>query len=159
MGGVNSTFRLVAMTLVIMAVAAFAIAENSGTSHGGPIDVTGLTCMDLYIDIEPLQAKGEPHGVEDDRTGKILSRIEPSKLQSGAWDITSVSYNGPGALIPTKPPSTDACDVEGDGNTLNGAVPFQDVDGSDRPTATAMLVTKAWRRTWSGRSASLSQTC
>lgn len=128
--------------IVLAAAAVLTITAGRGTSVAGAIDLTGVTCMDLYLDGVPLEAKGDPHGPEDPRTGKILSRIEPSATQPGGWDITSVAYNGPGALIPTKPPSAETCEVKQDGNSLNNSVPFQQVDANDRPTATAKLVTK-----------------
>lgn len=130
--------------IVLAAAAVLTITAGRGTSEAGPIDLTGVTCMDLYLDLGTLQLKGTSHGSEDLLTGKILSRIEPSATQTG-WDITSVAYNGPdtnGDLIPDKPPSAQTCKVKQDGNQLNAAVPFQQVDANDRPTATAKLVTK-----------------
>lgn len=138
----HTTLLSLRAAIVLAAAAVLTITAGRGTSEAGAIDLTGVTCMDLYLNMAPLQPKGTPHGAEDPRTGKILSRIEASATQVGGWDITSVAYNGPGALIPTKPPSAQTCEVEQDGNSLNSSIAVQQIDVKGRPTATGKLVTK-----------------
>ncbi len=146
MGGVKSDLRLVSIVLagaLIAAAATLLLAwPDRSASAEGAFDFTGITCMDVYFDNEPLLVqKGDPPGPEDDRASKLLSRIEPS-AQPDAWDVTSVAYSGPGTLIPTKPPSAENCQVKTDGNNLNPSVPYQIVDIGLRPTAAAGLVQK-----------------
>ena len=51
------------------------LAGTREMSAGGPLDLTGVACLDLYLDVDPQQEKGTPHGQEDLLVGKILSRL------------------------------------------------------------------------------------
>ena len=132
---------LVRGAVALIAAMTLLLASNGGASSTGTFDLTGITCMDLYLDETPSPPlmKGDPHDEGDRRTTKILSRIEPSASQEGAWDVTSVAYSGPGGLIPDFPPSAETCKVKGDGNELHAGLDYLPVS-NDRPTATAKLV-------------------
>ncbi len=128
--------------VALMAATTLLLAWNGGASSTGPFDLTGITCMDLYLDqTSPPPVKGQPHEEGDLLATKILSRIEPSASQEGAWDVTSVAYSGPGGLIPDEPPSAETCKAKEDGNELHADLDYLPVS-NDRPTATAKLTPK-----------------
>ena len=136
-------FTLLAQAaIVVMAGMLLFSGTGRDASAAGGLTFDGVFCMDVYIDSSPPPVKGDPPGAGDNRVTKILSRIEPHPSLPNTWNITSVAYSGPGALVPTEPPSLQDCKTKGDGNSLIPAVPFQAIDLSERPTATATIVSK-----------------
>ena len=151
---VRGAVALLAGGAIVLLVVLFSLSSAGSASGTGPAgatptpvyDLTGVVCMDLYLDqTDPPPVKGEPHHPDDLLSGKILSRIEPSASQQDAWDVTSVAYTGPGDLIPEKPPSDGTCKQKEDGNELNFSVDLLPVS-NDRPTAIAKLVQKGAER-------------
>ena len=107
------------------------------------LDLTGVSCNDVWLDISALIALavdpdlplesvlplGVPHDDTDLLVGKAITRLDPSQKQKGAWDVTTVTYLGPeiegfeppetqfdfalGELIPDKPPTKLDCQQKG----------------------------------------------
>ncbi|MCH8994429.1 MAG: hypothetical protein IH959_05600 [Chloroflexi bacterium] len=138
-------FTLLAQAAIVT-MAGMLLFSGGGreASAAGGLTFDVVFCMDVYFDGTPLTPpiKGEAPGVLDERKTKILSRIEPHPSLPNTWNVTSVAYSGPGILVPEEPPSAQDCKTKGDGNSLIPAVPFQTIDLSERPTATATIVSK-----------------
>ncbi|MCH8849951.1 MAG: hypothetical protein IIC89_03900, partial [Chloroflexi bacterium] len=112
------------------------------TSAVETFDPTGVICMDGYLDLDASEVKGDPPDPSDLRSVKYLVRLEQSGNNPGGWTVTTVAYQGPGAFLPTKPPSADPCKTKGDGNSLNPSVELSSPKGDVRPTSTAKIVVK-----------------
>lgn len=138
---------LIAKVLVLLAVAGIALSVAPGReARAQSGDLTGVYCIDLYTDGEsPITPKGDPHQTDDgiqpndEPETKIMTRIDPAGGSN--WDLTQVSYRGPGGFSVTDPPTDDPCATKGDGNTLN--VPTQPINVIARPTVVATVSIKS----------------
>ncbi len=128
-------------------------------------DLTGVSCANVYIDdgfpgvatFGKKDLNGDTVITDADITSMTMSRTEPSKTQSGKYDVTTVSYLGKppavalgalGALVPGGPPapvsptnmtcgaSTLAAAASAEANRFGGLfeVPYSNQYGV-RPTA------------------------